>query len=56
MKLIEEMSDDELRAEIERLQSIPVPKDRKPGQPPRKRDVKPKAERKASWKTRIFEE
>lgn len=56
MKLLEQMSDDELLAEITRLNSIPVPKERRPGQPPRKRDAKPKASRKASWKDVIFDD
>lgn len=54
MKNIEQMSDEELQAELDRLQSIPIPAERRAGAPARRRtDVKPRA-RKSSWKDAIF--
>lgn len=50
MKLLEEMTDEELLAEIERLNKIPVPSERKPGQPPKGRKPKAAPKAKASWK------
>lgn len=50
---ISEMSDEELRAELARLQSLPAPAERKAAVPKRKRDAKPKA-RKASWRDALF--
>jgi hypothetical protein len=47
------MSDEELLAEIERLQMTRVPSDKRPAAPPRKRDVKPKV-RKAGWRDQLF--
>lgn len=51
-KAISEMNDDEIRAEIERLQALKVPSERKAKAPPRKKDSKP---RKASWRDKLFE-
>ncbi len=53
-KPITEMSEAEIHAEIERLQSLRVPTERKPGQPPRaKRESKPKPNKRPSWRDEL---
>lgn len=54
MRDIEQMSDDELRAELAKLQSVPLQADRRVGAPKRVRsDVKPKS-RRSSWQDTLF--
>ena len=53
-KPIQEMSREELLAEIEMMQGIKVPASPVAKAPKRPREVKPKAGRRASWRDELF--
>jgi len=54
-KLVSDMTDEELIAELEQLAAVPLPADRRPGAPPRKRATAKPTSR-ARWMQDLFGE